>query len=67
VNRLAIILYLKYLFFLERKFSIIDCKLDKKKKIAILKSMIAIDAYSFFKLKYFLVGPVSYKPLTRWS
>lgn len=66
MNRLAIILYLKYLFFLERKISIIDCKLDKKKN-AILKSMIAIDAYSFFKLKYFLVGPVSYKPLTRWS
>jgi hypothetical protein len=52
-----------YLFFLERKISIPDCKLDKK-KIAILKSMIAIDAYSFFTLKYFLVGPASHKPLT---
>lgn len=62
MNRLAIILYLKYLFYLERKISIPDCKLDKK-KIAILKSMIAIDAYSFFTLKYLLVGPASHKPL----
>jgi hypothetical protein len=66
IKKSCIILYLKYLFFLERKISIPDCKLDKK-KIAILKSMIAIDAYSFFTLKYFLVGPASHKPLTRWS